>query len=174
MNMSEIRVKTRYLNNELFPAVNVKCHDYKDWPVQEELHCSEKAAEKASEFAFDEACERFWREAPELARRFFGEKTKIEQTGRSGGWLVVKGLKDLSNWSASDLSKWRRFEKAVLDEIDYLASWRQAKESIEANKWHLDGAEKFNFFETAEGEIVCIAELKAKAKAAGFGAIIRE
>lgn len=46
----------------------------------------------------------------------------LETEGRSGGWLVVRGLPDLDTWDAVMLSRWRRFERIVRHMVDDFAA----------------------------------------------------
>ena len=51
-------------------------------------------------------------------RLFPDHDVRIEQDGRSGGWLVVKGLPDLEDWDAVLLGRWRKFERIARDIAD--------------------------------------------------------
>lgn len=42
---------------------------------------------------------------------------RVEQGGRSGGWLEVSGLPPVDEWDAVALGRWRRFERMVLAEV---------------------------------------------------------
>lgn len=37
----------------------------------------------------------------------------LETEGRSGGWIVARGLPDLEEWDAITLARWRKFERIV-------------------------------------------------------------
>lgn len=159
---------------ELYPAINVKCYNYiHSRKVQEKFKCSEKTADKALEFAFESAQERFWEDAQEEAKEIIWEGVKIYSAGRSGGWLIAQKLGDVKDWDAIALSKWRKFVKYVENEIKYLCSEEYVLEEIEANKWYLEGAEQYNFFEGKDGKTRCMAEMKQEAIKAGFGPIVR-
>ena len=43
---------------------------------------------------------------------------RVEQGGRSGGWLEVAGLPPVSEWDAVMLGRWRRFERMVRAEVE--------------------------------------------------------
>ena len=152
------------------PAVNVKRFS---WPtaaaIAAKLQCTEEQAQRASEFAWEAACEGFWECIQETAAHYLGQGVKAYSEGRSSGWLVVHGLPETGRWDAIQLGKWSRFAQAVQQDIDWRASLDQVCETIEANQWHKDGAEKYNFI----GDGVCIADLKQKAVAAGLGAVVR-
>lgn len=121
-----------------YPAVNVKVYH---WPkisdLERELSCSEEEAEKAVEIAFQSAQEAFWQlgEAEEIVNECFGKGVKFYSEGRSGGWLIVQGLKDFEYWDAIDLAKWRKFEKMIKAEVKWLTSTERMVEEIRANEW---------------------------------------
>lgn len=51
---------------------------------------------------------------------------KVESDGRSGGWLVVRGLPDIDEWDAIAVGRWARYVKwvkATLDDLDYQFIW---------------------------------------------------
>jgi hypothetical protein len=84
------------------------------------------------------ACESAFENAESVAHEIFGD-VKVYTEGRSSGWVVVEGLKDFDSWSAADLSKWAKFEKACrsfADDVPY-----QTVDMI-----------YFNRFESAEAE----------------------
>ena len=43
---------------------------------------------------------------------------RVEQGGRSGGWLELAGLPPVSEWDAAMLGRWRRFERMVRAEVE--------------------------------------------------------
>lgn len=58
------------------------------------------AYDKDSEgYWWNEACTMEFEQAEQDAKALFGDDIECEQDGRSGGWLVVKGLPDLEDWS---------------------------------------------------------------------------
>lgn len=158
------------------PAINVKVYrwgcDASD--VAERFQCSQATAEKACSYVFDSACQQFWEQAPEWAAELWpGYRLNVFSDGRSGGWLVVEGLPPVEEWDAIMVGKWARLARYCRDEIAYRFSRETIFDEIEANEWHKDGAELYNFFDRKDGTTVCIADLKRQAKDAGFGAIIR-
>ena len=158
-----------------YPAVNVKC---RDWPtaveIAKRLGCSEELAQKASELAYESAVEQFWHyRAPAVAEDRLGKEVEIFSEGRSSGWLVVHDLPEIEEWDAPQLAKWHSFENGIEELMRDLGSLDTVCREIEENKWHLDGAELYNFVEQKDGSHVCIAELKRDAIEAGFGAVVR-
>lgn len=149
------------------PAINVKSYSFpRASQVQEEFKCSEEVAERALEFAFQSAQEQFWQDIQDTVRYVLGEETvRVFSEGRSGGWLVVEGLPDVSEWNAIRLEKWRKLEKIIKAEIQYLESWEQVRDAIESNQWAEDGAEEYNFVDTPSGP-KCVAELNREIAAA--------
>lgn len=150
----------RYDRGAYRPAINVKAYR---WPsiagIAERFGCSHDAAQRALEYARESAQQRFWEDVQETAEHYLGE-VKVWQEGRSGGWLVVDGLPEIESWDAIQLSKWARFEKAVRTEIGYLTSAESVCEDIDANQWTEEGAELYNFVDTASGPKT-VGELKA-------------
>lgn len=167
----DIDTHTERYYGRAYPAVCVKVRKTPSIDkIQEHFKCSEKQAEKAAGYAWEMACRIFWEDVEELAKELLGNVTAYS-AGRSNGWLIVKGLPDIASWDAIQLAKWRKFEKTVLNDVEYLMSWDQWTDNIEANKWHLDGSEYFNFFNQND-QTVCIAELKQQAIEAGFGPVV--
>lgn len=119
----------------------------------------------AIEYWAEQRREEFWYEfAPDLAHEIFGSRVEVYSAGRSGGWLIVKGLEDVENWDAIALGKWRSFEKKISDWIKY---WNTEEgiesviEDIEANRWAEPGAERYNFIEVNADEMKCVVDMKA-------------
>lgn len=157
------------------PAVNVKVHKFvSSSKIAEHFKCSEELAEKALEFCFESACQQFWEDAPEHAESIFGKHVEVHSEGRSGGWLIVEGLKSFDEWNAIDLAKWRKFENECKAAVKDLTSFAWCIDIIDANNWCQVGAERYNFIDTKDGKTVCISELKQKAVDAGFEPVIRQ
>jgi hypothetical protein len=175
MRKSEIELHSDRCGAPLHPAVNVKVRAVPSVePIAERFVCSRQAAERALEFAFESARERFWEQAEAVAAEIFaGWRCRVYSEGRSGGWLAVHGLPPVDGWDAVMVSKWARLSKWCRDEIAGQLAEASLVEEIEANQWHTDGAEKFNFIDGRDGAVVCLADLKAQARAAGFGPVIR-
>jgi len=64
-------------------------------------------------YAFDELQKEFWDEAQTLTVETFSLATSVVSKGRSGGWLTVNGLPDLSVWSENDYRLWELFEMRI-------------------------------------------------------------
>lgn len=104
------------------PAINVKGpHVAADviWrnrrQVEDGLQCSEGEAERMLIDACNQCREDFWCVWELVAPDYFPTEQDIEVdcVGRSGGWLVVHGLKPVEHWNALDVARWGRFVKAV-------------------------------------------------------------
>lgn len=173
MKKQEIEVYSERCGRNPLPSINVKNYTLPFSAVQKHFNLDDAAAEKAIGFAFDSACQRFWDEAQEIAIDTFGNGVKVWQMGRLGGHLCVEGLSPVEEWDAIDLSKWVKFENAIKSEIKYLTSAECFIEDIDVNKWYLPYAEMFNFCDTKDSGIVCLAELKQAAIDAGFGKVVR-
>lgn len=175
MRKREIELHSDRCRAPPHPAVNVKV---RRWPsavrIAEQFDCSPQAAERALEFAFESARERFWKQAERIAAEIFaGWLCRFYSEGRSGGWLTVHGLPQVEFWDATMVSRWARLATWCRNEIADLLAENSLIEEIEANQWHKEGAEKYNFIDGKDGAIVCLADLKAQARAAGFGPVLR-
>lgn len=138
-----------------FPSVNVKAGPMRDVSadrVRERFGCSESTAEQALEFCWESACEDFWRDmAEDTAHYYLGEHVKVYQEGRSGGWLIVDNLPEVSEWDGVMLNSWALFERAARRAVDYLTSWEQYEEAILANEWAMDSDSLTRMLEEAAG-----------------------
>jgi hypothetical protein len=156
------------------PALNVKVYKFpRAGQIAEHFKCSDEAAQRALNFAFESAQENFWEGASELAERYLGAGLKVYSEGRSSGWLVVYGLPEVEGWDALRVSRWSNFARAVARDIAWRCDFDQVCEAIEINQWAKDGAEKYNFIDGVGGSPACIADMKKAARLAGFGPVIR-
>lgn len=168
---------SRYM--QMLPAVNVKAHHGARGLVDaivERFGYSVAQAEVAAQFAWDSACEMFWEDAASEAPDFLGHSVKVWSAGRCGGWLVVEGLPDVDGWDAVAVSRWGRFAQEMRSRVDYYGTRDGIAcmlDEIDANEWYKDGSERYNFVDTSAGP-ACIAGMKAQARAAGFGAVVRK
>jgi hypothetical protein len=174
MRKSEIETHRSGYGGTAYPAINVKYYGggCRTQDIAARFGCSDAQAEKAAQFAWESACEQFWEQAKERAAEIFGGRVKVYSAGRSGGWLILDGLPEVSEWDAVALGRYASMCRFCRDEIAYRTSVECVLEDIAANEWHKDGAELFNFVDTASGTR-CIADLKQEAKAAGFAPVVR-
>ncbi len=150
----------------LAPAVNIKVYNslyptvkavMDKWGVEEEV------AEKAVELALDSHKEQFWMywtDKETLNDYFPGYYAKAYCAGRSGGWLEVHNLSEVVDWDAVALMRWYRFQRDVLRDVAFYTSKELLMETIEANEYYKEGSTEYNFFETPEGETVCLADAR--------------
>jgi hypothetical protein len=156
------------------PALNVKAYHFPHTTqVEDTFKCSEAVAEKALQFAWDSAQERFWEDVDDLAHekldKAFGSSFKVYSEGRSGGWLTVHELPDVDTWDAIKVSAWDRFGRAVKAFVDDLCLWENVKGDIVANRWAEEGEQAYNFIELADGSSVCQVDLRADVNAYSKG-----
>lgn len=158
------------------PAIDVKVHGRLGASIDdvvEKFGCSKDQAEKALEMAFDAECHSFWEYwcdpgsmgngltgSPEYAY-FPHEKVTVECQGRSGGWLVVKGLPPVEEWDAVMVSRWAKFQRHVLADMEFHISKEALLEAINMNQWWKEHSEPYNFYEKSNRESVCMADVKA-------------
>lgn len=95
------------LKPEQWEGIRAQVRDYvPDLPAETVAlfgrdYCERFESERGSEFYevwYSEACSQGFERAEELARELFGAPVEVSSAGRSGGWLVVKGLPDLEDW----------------------------------------------------------------------------
>lgn len=145
------------------PAVNVKvsrCGLDSDALVAQ-FNCTKQDAERALQYAFESAQSNFWEQAQERVSELFPhDKATVYTEGRSGGWLVVHGLPDVSTWDAPMVGKWAALVKWCREEIAYRTAKEQMLDDITANEWLKAGAELYNFRDTPRG-VECVADIKA-------------
>lgn len=146
-------MEKRYERHEWLPALNVKVYDAPEYTAERivaEFGCSEAAAERAAQYAYESAQEQFWEQATDsLNFAMLGDERasqfkpcglkdgpyEVYSDGRSGGWLVVKGLGTVEEMDGPTFQKWRKFARFIGAEIDYLLTWDYGREMIEANEW---------------------------------------
>ena len=127
------------------PAINVKFYGHIDPElVADRLGCSLPRAETCLQYAGEtlaEMAEDFW---DDIARDIFGDeslKVKVYSEGRSGGWLIVKGLPDIEYWDAIMLGKWRSLEVTLHNAIK-VPDFDYVIDLIETNEWHVEPEEE--------------------------------
>jgi len=156
------------------PCLNVKCYHFAPGLTPEAVGAATDADfERATGYAWDSARELFWESAGNLAAEILGEAATVYSAGRSGGWLAVHGLPPVETWDAVAVARWAKFARAIRAEMEDRAAADAVREEIEANGWAKPGAELYNFTDGPDGKTVCLADLKAQAIAAGFGAVVR-
>lgn len=172
MMTETIETHSEYCNGKQLPAINIKVYKM---PNVTNLFpsISKEQSEKTENFCFNQACHDFWFSVESMAESVFGENIDIYQAGRSGGWLVVDGLPEITEWDDEMISKWGHFKELVKTEIDYQMSSEVWESNILSNRWDEEGAENFNFFDDENGNTICISEMKKRAIEAGFGPVVR-
>lgn len=129
------------------PAVNVKVHNFiSNEQVMERFGCCESTAEKVIQWVWDSQADNFWNYggsegegmAQDSATYHLGAGVKVWGEGRSGGWVVVKGLPEADEWDAEAVRSWAKFEHELEAEVRYLSSWEAAEELIAINEWAID------------------------------------
>ena len=173
--MKKSDIETRRENGRTVPAINVKYYGRSHVDaVVAKFGCDERTAEQACEYAWESACERFWEYAKERAREIFGpHECKLYSAGRSGGWLILVNLPPVESWDALRVAKFATMARWCVREVKGLTSRDSVLDDIEANEWAKPGAELYNFIEKPDGSHACLADLKAAARDAGFGAAVR-
>jgi hypothetical protein len=175
--MRKADIETRSHNRgypPFYPTINVKVYSLglSVDALTTKYGCDDDTAEQALTFAFESQQQQFWEQAEELARDIFGSHVKVYSSGRSSGWLIVRNLPDLESWDAVEVGKWSKFARLIAADIKWRTSAETLADDIEANEWCKVGAERYNFVDTSNGP-TCIADLKAAAREAGFGPVIR-
>lgn len=111
------------------------------------------SAEWIAEHVDDRTVDAFWQAACEdgleLAQtdadEVFGDHSvRCELDGRSGGWLIVRGLPDVETWDAVMVAKWSRYAKyvaAIVDDIPRACAWLIGANVYEAELTDMERAE---------------------------------
>ena len=165
-----------------YPCINVKVRNYgpSTETIMERFKCTEELAQQALEWAFEGDCQQFWESFDtgmynDLNEYYFpGEGASVQQDGRSGGWLVVHGLKDVDDWNAIDVMRWAKFEKSIRGEIKGgCADHEHILEGMEHNRWCEPFAQQYNFFDLkdAPGKHACVADVERIRHEAGNAAV---
>lgn len=143
-----------------YPAVNVKCYDWPDTQdIMERFNCSSEVAERAGRWAWESAQEQFWETEGEYAKERFGVGVTAYSAGRSSGWLIVDGLRDIEYWDALDLATWRGFESSIKKSVKAYAELDPILDAIEANRWAEETSERYNFVDKEDGTVACLADV---------------
>ncbi len=170
-----------YGDREAHPAINVKVYNFEmsTEAIMARFGCSEAVAQKAIEFAWDAAQRSFWeywQTRDGGTENGFGDSSReylyfpgfpdarVESEGRSGGWFVVLGLPDTSEWGEALRASWAKLESDVEADVKYRSSADVVMGDIESNRWAEEGAEEFNFSD-GPGGTVCIAEVNRQVEA---------
>lgn len=128
-------------NNEC-PVLNIKVHRWlsdltdKEWQgiradvgVTDDFNLAwieRHANPEKITWPWESACEDGWEQAGIDIQEIFGPDASVEGAGRSGGWLVAKGLPPVEEWNAIMLAKWRRFARyidAMVEDNPYREAW---------------------------------------------------
>lgn len=99
------------------PFVEVKTDDAftHEWI---EANVTESTRNAVWEFTCGDAYEMFKADLTDDV--FKDERIKVWSEGRSGGWVIVEGLKDFESWDAVDVARWAkacRYAKAYVDDV---------------------------------------------------------
>ena len=139
------------------PAINIKCYHFPhSGKIEDKFKCNESVAEKAGEYAFNSACREFWEYIPEIIEKYF-PGIKYYQSGRLGGWIEFE-LEDPESWDGKQLNRWAIMERKIRAAIEYYSSQNYVFDMIESNKWYIENAREFNFYDGFDGKMHCIAE----------------
>lgn len=130
------------------PAIDVKCfhfgRDCAEGCITDQLRAdhpnlTEEDADKIGSWAWDSAVTTFWDQARGIATEHlsipFEAEPEIECAGRSGGWLIVRGLPDVPTWSEPQRLAWGAFEEEINQLVAMLARWETIKEEIDSAGW---------------------------------------
>jgi len=130
----------RWYDHEQKFVVNIKAYNWPDaHKVAKDFRCSASQAQRAINWAVDSHTRVFFDDVEQLANETFKRHdVKIEQHGRSGGWLSVEGLPPLEDWDGQLYLEWSEFEHGVKASLNYYTSEACVYETIAANDWAKD------------------------------------
>lgn len=87
----------RYYERAYWPCINIKCPGMFDaYDFMEKYHCDEATADHAVDKIRDRAFDMFWEDMTVEIERLFGKDARLVQFGRSGGWMSVSTLRDMT------------------------------------------------------------------------------
>lgn len=119
------------------PVINIKVYDWKYTPEQlmdDERVLDYTQAQAIIQSVYERHTAEFWDDVRWEVEQIFGRGYQVGSEGRSGGWLVVRGLSDVDEWDAVMLGKWRRLEAWCKAEIKELCSEERIKGTIEVER----------------------------------------
>lgn len=95
------------------PGISVKSYNFPRTWFFESLGLDEGTAGPVCEKVFEECSAYFWLEADKICQDIYGPSANVMQAGRSGGWLCVDGLPEVTSWRKIWRGKWYDFEKRI-------------------------------------------------------------
>jgi hypothetical protein len=133
------------------PAINIKCYkgffdaelspdmdpDFNDKWVQDNM------TEEAQSFWWNQTAEWEVEHLIDEGKRIFDDidySPEIFQSGRSGGWLEVRGLPDPEDWDKDLIDAWIEFERLCTLIVEDFP--RTLLETVYANVWEHRNAER--------------------------------
>lgn len=162
--MKRSEVQTRYARGTTYPCINVKVRRYPSGSdLTARLGTPAHLADRIVEWLYESEVRNFWELIQTDAEDCFGNRAKVHQEGRSGGWLIVAGLPDLETWAAPQLAKWAKFTRYVRGYMDFPGTddwYTWVADHIKSNRWDEDGAEQYNFCERRDGTTYCLVDKK--------------
>lgn len=141
MRKSEVVTRGSAWRGGALPALNVKVYKSArditpaEWTELQSEFGDGFTYEWITEHLTDEAVDAWWMAACEdhfeLAQSDASEvfdrwAVRCELDGRSGGWLVMRGLPDMESWDATILAKWARFARycaSIVDDVPRACAW---------------------------------------------------
>jgi hypothetical protein len=147
----------RYYEGAYWPCINIKCYGMFDaYDFMAKYHCDEVTARHAVGRLQDMAFDMFWEDMSAEIKRLFGENARPIQLGRSGGWMSVSTLRDMTELkdyednaddpeeaqklyeadtkALAELEEYCRAEIKAMEKLDYWDEY--IKDDKLADGWH--------------------------------------
>lgn len=105
------RVPALNVKVRAFPLLDAKYLDRDNDPEFTIAWVGEHMTDEDVDAWFWIACESSREMLQQDAHEIFGPWATLYSEGRSGGWIIVDKIRDIDDWDAVELGKWRRFER---------------------------------------------------------------
>ena len=129
--VNEVIVRQEWPDKDFYPAINVKIRTFGDELRRQGLAgMSEEELDAALAYAWEEHSRIFWACARDMAREVLGPEAEVCQVGRSGGWLIVRGLEEPAGWDEAAKARWYQFEAAIMALVAALCSTEEIIQTI--------------------------------------------
>jgi hypothetical protein len=157
--------ENRYYDNADWPCINIKSRGgFGAEDIQERYNCDAKTAQNLADGLWELGTLTFWQDVKDKVRSLLGKDAEPYQFGRSGGWLTVSTLRNLTERADYDgytgdpeederefevnrraLAELETFCRARIREMEKLDYWDEyIRENNLAAGWYCDRCGAFH------------------------------